>query len=346
MLVRAADRNRRPALRRRPPLPACAWRKRNCRSRTATRRHRDRTRRRPAKRIEAGARQALEQNAPVLLVSLPHFFQLRAGVESRFSGDLRERRHRNREILLQPLDRAHQRRRHHHPADPPPGHAEIFGERIDDDGVGGHPRGALRREGVVETVVNLVRDDGDAGIFGAAGSGRRAPMPASSCRSDWPARPTITPLSGRARCCAMSASPVIDHRVCAVVSMPHRLAAQRGEDVPIRRIARQRHRHAIARFESGKKRENESSRRAGGDDDAFRIDVETVPFAHRRARCAGAATRYPAFRYSRADRPRAPRAPHRSPSPALPPRAGRLPYGRCGGPALRGGLRQRRRPSP
>ena len=90
--------------------------------------------------------------------------------------------------------------------------------------------------------------------------------------------PTTTPLSGRTRCCASRLSLVIDQRVAALVSMQDRLAAQRGEDVAIGRIAGHRHRDAIARLESSEKREHEAGRGAGGDDDPLRIDVETVPF--------------------------------------------------------------------
>ncbi len=90
--------------------------------------------------------------------------------------------------------------------------------------------------------------------------------------------PTTTPLSGRARCAASSVLPVIDHRVCAVVSIHDRLAAQRGEDMAIWRIARQRHGDAVTRLESGEKRQHEAGRGAGGDDDASWIDVEAMPF--------------------------------------------------------------------
>ena len=89
---------------------------------------------------------------------------------------------------------------------------------------------------------------------------------------------TITPLSGCARCCASRLSPVIDQRVSARGFDPDRLAAERGEDMAIGRIARQRHRDPIARFEGGKEGEHEAGRRAGGDDDALRIDVEAMPF--------------------------------------------------------------------
>ena len=57
------------------------------------------------------------------------------------------------------------------------------------------------------------------------------------------------------------------------------LATERVEDMPIRRITRQRHGDAITRLKSGEERENETGRRAGGDHNALRSDIETVPLA-------------------------------------------------------------------
>ena len=73
------------------------------------RRRRDRRRRRRAGLLSL-SRQTRDQNAAVLLVAALHLFQLVAALERRLGGNLRQRRHRNRKILLQPLDRAHQRR--------------------------------------------------------------------------------------------------------------------------------------------------------------------------------------------------------------------------------------------
>jgi hypothetical protein len=45
-----------------------------------------------------------------------------------------------------------------------------------------------------------------------------------------------------------------------------------AQDMPVGRIARQRHRHPIAGLEQREEHQNESARRSSGDDDARRID--------------------------------------------------------------------------
>jgi len=52
----------------------------------------------------------------------------------------------------------------------------------------------------------------------------------------------------------------------------HRFAAERAQDMPVGRIARQRDRDPIAGLEQREERQNESARRSRGDDDARRID--------------------------------------------------------------------------
>ena len=56
----------------------------------------------------------------------------------------------------------------------------------------------------------------------------------------------------------------------------HRLAAERREDMAIRRIAGQRDRYAIPRLEQREERQDEARRRAGRDDDARRVDGEAI----------------------------------------------------------------------
>ena len=112
--------------------------------------------------VEPGLRQNVEQNQAVRLVDVLHGLGLIAAIEGRLRGDLRKRRHRYGEIALQPVDRAHQLRRQHHPAHPPAGHAEIFGERVDDHDVVRQPRGGLGRKGIVEAVIDLIGDEADA----------------------------------------------------------------------------------------------------------------------------------------------------------------------------------------
>src|SRR5215831_7626976 len=78
--------------------------------------------------IEARFRQALEQNAAILLVAVLHRLHLRPSVERRLGRDLGQRRDRDGEIALQAIERTHERSRRHYPADAPAGHAEIFRE--------------------------------------------------------------------------------------------------------------------------------------------------------------------------------------------------------------------------
>ncbi len=273
-----------------------------------------------------GLRQAVEQDAPVLLVAVLDRLHLGAPVERRLGRDLGQRRHRDREIALQALDRADERLRQHHPADAPAGHAEIFRERVDDDGVVGELRGGLGRERIVEAVIDLVGDEPDPRAFrgvdeiaqrrirhhGAGRVGgardqhalerRRAMRGEQHLGRDRPAR--------RLR--------RLDR---------HRLAAERAEDVTIGRIARQRDRDPVAGLEQRQEGEHESGRRSGGDGDARRIDLDAVSFAvvPRNARAQRSECR--ASRYSRCVRTPVPRARPRSRCAAPAPPAGRPPCG-------------------
>ena len=59
----------------------------------------------------------------------------------------------------------------------------------------------------------------------------------------------------------------------------HRLAAERGEDMAVRRITGHRDRYPVAGLEHGEKAQDESARRSRGDHDPFRIDVAAVGLA-------------------------------------------------------------------
>ncbi len=59
----------------------------------------------------------------------------------------------------------------------------------------------------------------------------------------------------------------------------HRLAAERGQDMPIRRIAGHRDRDAVARLEHRQKRQDEPAGRAGRDHDPLGIDRAAVSIA-------------------------------------------------------------------
>src|SRR5215470_9448238 len=77
---------------------------------------------------------------------------------------------------------------------------------------------------------------------------------------------TSTPLSGARRCAATSVSGVIAKRV----------AAERLEDVPVGRIARDRDRHPVAGLEQRQECKDESRRGASRNDDPRRIDRHAI----------------------------------------------------------------------
>ena len=56
----------------------------------------------------------------------------------------------------------------------------------------------------------------------------------------------------------------------------HRLAAERGEDVPVGRIAGIGQRHPVARLEQRQERQDETARGAGGDHHARRVEREII----------------------------------------------------------------------
>ena len=228
------------------------------------------------KRAQSRARQPLDQKAAIVLVAMLDRFELIAAVEGGFGRDLRQSRHRNRKVLLQAFDRAHQARRHHHPADAPAGHAEIFGKRIDDDRVRRKARRALRREGIIEAVIDFIGDDGNAGVFGAADqfgerlAGHHRSGRIGRRRDDQPLERRLA--MGREKALAGERPACLHRRFDA-----DRLAAERRENMPVRRIAGQRHRDPIAGVEGREKGEHEARGGARRDDDAFGSDVEAVP---------------------------------------------------------------------
>ena len=139
--------------------------------------------------------------------------------------------------------------------------------------------------------------------------------------------PTTTPLSGLVA--MLGEQRFAGHRPARRRARfdPHRLAAQRREDVAVGRIARQRDGDAIAGFEGGEKGENEAGRRAGRDDDPRRIEVDPVPFAIGQRDAPPQRCHPERFGIAEPRGARALRAPRRWPLPARPRPAGRLPYG-------------------
>ena len=228
--------------------------------------------------FQTGARKTFDQDVAVLLIAALDRFHLLAAFEGGFGCDLRQRRHRDREILLQPLDRPHQRFRHHHPADPPAGHAKIFRERIDDECIGRKPGRRHRGERVIEPVIDFVGDEADAGALGGMDQ-------AGQCLARHHGAGRIGGTADQhalQRRLAMRRQQGLAGQRMARVARgldQHRLAAERGEDVAVRRIARHGHRDPIAGLEHRKERQDERARRARGDHDPRRIDMTAISIA-------------------------------------------------------------------
>ena len=151
---------------------------------------------------------------------------------------------------------------------------------------------------------------------------------------------TTTPASGFLRCAAISALAVSAQRVSAAVVDQHRLAAERGEDVAVRRIAGIGQRHPVAGFEQRQERQDEAAGGAGGHHHPAGIERQIVGLAVMAGDARAQAWGCRAIRYSRCGPWRARPAPPRSRSAAPAPPAGLPPYAR------RGALAPQRPPPP
>src|SRR5215472_1002532 len=75
---------------------------------------------------ESTSRKRADQQIAIGAIASDMAVELAAAAEYRDRRKLRQRRRGYVEILCETLDRASQIRRHQHPAEPPPGHAEVF----------------------------------------------------------------------------------------------------------------------------------------------------------------------------------------------------------------------------
>jgi len=196
-------------------------------------------------------------------------------VEGRLGSHLRQRRHGDRQVLLQAFDRPHQGLGHHHPADAPAGHAEVFRKGVDDERVLRQRGRRHGRERVVQSVIDFVRDEADA--FAVGGLDQRAERLARHHRSrgvggtcDQHALQRFLAMRRKQHL----AGQRVTRRRRRLDQ--HRLAAERVEDVTIRRIARHGDGDAVARLEHRQKGEDESARRSGRHHDAFGIDSAAI----------------------------------------------------------------------
>ena len=75
---------------------------------------------------------------------------------------LTQRRGGDEQVLLQHLGAPHQVLGQHHPADAPAGHAVVFGERVDDDGIVADLQRRRLFRAIGQAVIDLVGDQRDA----------------------------------------------------------------------------------------------------------------------------------------------------------------------------------------
>jgi hypothetical protein len=126
-------------------------------------------------------------------------------------------------------------------------------------------------------VVDLIRDDGDAGFFSGLdqrGEGFRGHHGAARIGggSNHDTLQRLFPMPGQ--------QSLAGHRPArrCICFDPERLATKRRQNVAVRRIAGQCHRHAIPRIEGSEECQNKARRGSGSNDDPCRIEVDVVPF--------------------------------------------------------------------
>ncbi len=141
--------------------------------------------------------------------------------------------------------------------------------------MGGKLRRRLGGKGVIEAVIDFVGDEADAEILRRRDeSGKRVLAHHGAGRIGRARHQQAVQRLARMRR-AQGLRRDRPARFFAGLDQ-HRLAAERGEDVAIRRIAGIGQRDAIARLEQREERQHKSARRAGGDDDARRIDLHGI----------------------------------------------------------------------
>ena len=181
---------------------------------------------------------------------------------------------RDVEVLRQLLDGPDILRRRHHPAQTPAGHAKVFRETADDEDVVGDLESAAGIAAVGEAVVDLVDDECSAPVLHhvvdapqfvhghqrAGGIGRRGDHHRDGAR-----RPV----------------PLHERRGQLVSSIgadgnAHGAPLHRAHEVPVARVAGIGHQHFVTGREQRAHGQQQRARRAAGDADARRRDLDAV----------------------------------------------------------------------
>ncbi len=161
--------------------------------------------------------------------------------------------------------------RHHHPADAPAGHREVFRERIDDIDIVGKFQRAHPARAVMQAVVDFIRDQADAALL-------RRRHQCAQCL-------VVEHRAGRVAGAGhhqpgKTVGQIARHRLEPVRRRgldAHRGEAKRREDLAIGGIAGIAEPHPVATVEQGGESEDEGPRRAGGDHNAGRVEIDAIP---------------------------------------------------------------------
>ena len=223
---------------------------------------------------EARPRQALEHQRPVGAVDREVGVELLGRVQRGEGRHLARVRRADEEILHQPLDPPDVGLGHHHPADPPAGHREVLREGVDDVDLVRDSERRDRPAAVLDAVVDLVRDEGEAALLGPAD--QRGEVGRATASS-----PSGSPGSRRGRR-RDRPSRSLRHRLVAVLEPgldADGLEIERLQDVAVARIAGIADRHPVAALEEAGEGEDERRRRARRHHHPARIEVDAVPVA-------------------------------------------------------------------
>ena len=181
-------------------------------------------------------------------------------------------RRADEQVLRQPLHRPHMILGHHHPADPPAGHAEILGERVDHIDVIADLQRRDGPVGVMQAMVNLIRDKADPA------RGRRLDQ-GSQCR---PVQHRAGRIAGRGhdQPAQIQSRQIRRHRLQAVrlpAGDPHRHQIQRLQDLAVRRITRLAQPDPVPAIKQRGERQQKRARRPRGHNDPRRIKLHPIP---------------------------------------------------------------------
>ena len=217
--------------------------------------------------------QRVEQQLPVAAIAGDMALQFVRTVESGQSGALRQHGRSEEQIAHPRARRVDQFRRHDHPAQPPSGHAVIFGKAVHDDGVGRILQHRMGRFAKAEAMVDFIGDDANAPVGADGGDPRQF-----SGRNDRAGRVGGTGEDQAIGCRGEHGERVGTNLIAfgRAAGDFDRVQIERLQRIAIGDIARPCGRHPRARREQAGERQHQRRGCATRQDDLFGIDGDGV----------------------------------------------------------------------